>query len=560
MANPTGWKPSMERVSGEAEGVSAVGAGGATRGLALEEPLVFEHGSRGRTGVSLPAPGGDFDPARELPKGLLRGEVEGLPELSELEIVRHFTRLSQWNWGIDSGFYPLGSCTMKYNPKSSEALARLPGFAAAHPLLPAAMCQGMLELMFKLERALSEIAGFAATTLSPAAGAHGELCGLMMIRAYHVSRGSPRKKVLIPDTAHGTNPASASLNGYASVPLASGPDGRLHPETVKAAMDEDVAAIMITNPNTLGIFESHIAEIAEIVHGKGGLVYGDGANLNALLGVVRPGDVGFDVMQFNLHKTFATPHGGGGPGSGPVAVKEALVPFLPLPRRGEGGRDLPAGHRSEGAPAHHRQAARIPGQRRHVRPRLGAHPGARARGAPAHGRAGGAERQLRPGAPPGRLPPALRDRLAARGRLQRQARRRTPASPPWTSPSGSSTTASTRPPSTSRWWCTGALMIEPTETESKETIDQFVGGHARHRRGGEARRRRGEGRAREAGPRPPRRDPRRPQARPPLEAGHEGGVAAGLSRPTPARAAARRRPPPERARSGPRRAAGTGAT
>src|SRR5512137_906012 len=184
MANPTGWKPSMEKGSGQQEGASAIGAGGATRGLVLEEPLVFEHGSKGRTGVSLPFPGGDFDPARELPKGLLRGEVEGMPELSELEIVRHFTRLSQWNWGIDSGFYPLGSCTMKYNPKSSEALARLPGFAAAHPLLPAEMCQGSLELMYRLERALTEISGFAATTIVPAAGAHGELTGVMMIRAY----------------------------------------------------------------------------------------------------------------------------------------------------------------------------------------------------------------------------------------------------------------------------------------------------------------------------------------------------------------------------------------
>jgi len=331
MANPTGWKPSMEKGSGTAEGASTIGAGGGTRGLALEEPLVFEHGSKGRTGVSLPAPGGDFDPARELPKGLLRGEVEGMPELSELEIVRHFTRLSQWNWGIDSGFYPLGCCTMKYNPKSSEALARLPGFAAAHPLLPASMCQGVLELMYRLERALSEIAGFAATTLAPAAGAQGELCGVMMIRAYHLARGNPRKKVLVPDTAHGTNPATAALNGYQTVELKSGPDGRLHPETVRAAMDEEVAAIMITNPNTLGIFESHIAEIAEIVHARGGLVYGDGANLNALLGVARPGDMGFDVAQYNLHKTFATPHGGGGPGSGPVAVKEALIPHLPLP-------------------------------------------------------------------------------------------------------------------------------------------------------------------------------------------------------------------------------------
>jgi glycine dehydrogenase subunit 2 len=201
----------------------------------------------------------------------------------------------------------------------------------AHPLLPAEMCQGALELMWKLERALSEISGFAATTLAPAAGAHGELTGVMMIRAYHVARGNPRKKVLIPDTAHGTNPATAALNGYQTVEVKSGPDGRLHPEAVRAAMDQDVAAIMITNPNTLGIFETHIAEIAAAVHQKGGLVYGDGANLNALVGVARPGDMGFDVMQFNLHKTFATPHGGGGPGSGPVAVKEALVPFLPLP-------------------------------------------------------------------------------------------------------------------------------------------------------------------------------------------------------------------------------------
>jgi glycine dehydrogenase subunit 2 len=193
--------------------------------------------------------------------------------------------------------------------------------------------------MHGLERALSEIAGFDATTLTPAAGAQGELCGLMMIRAYHQARGNPRKKVLIPDTAHGTNPASSALNGYAVEQLASGPDGRLHPETVRAAMDEDVAAVMITNPNTLGVFESHIAEIAAIVHARGGLVYGDGANMNALLGVARPGDMGFDVMQYNLHKTFATPHGGGGPGSGPVAVKQALAPFLPLPVVAlEGGR------------------------------------------------------------------------------------------------------------------------------------------------------------------------------------------------------------------------------
>jgi glycine dehydrogenase subunit 2 len=330
MANPTGWKPTIGE--GAAPGDErTVGAGLATRGLAYEEPLLFERRPGGaRTGVSLPAAGG-FDPASELPPEVLRPEIAELPAVSELDVVRHFTRLSVWNHGIDTGFYPLGSCTMKYNPKSSEALARLPGFANAHPLLPPEMAQGALELMFRLERALSEIAGFAATTLSPAAGAQGELCGVMMIRAWHLSRGNPRKKVLVPDTAHGTNPATCALNGYQVVQLPSGPDGRLHPEAVRAAMDEDVAAVMITNPNTLGVFESHITEIAEIVHARGGLVYGDGANLNALLGVARPGDMGFDVMQFNLHKTFATPHGGGGPGAGPVAVSERLAPFLPLP-------------------------------------------------------------------------------------------------------------------------------------------------------------------------------------------------------------------------------------
>ena len=328
MSNPTGWKPSMEK-EGASAAVDAPGLGGAVRGLVYEEPLVFEHGSRGRCGVSLPAPGPAA--ADDLPAALVRGGIEGLPELSELEVVRHFTRLSVWNHGIDTGFYPLGSCTMKYNPKSSEALARLPGFAGLHPLAPAEHAQGALELMYALERALSEIAGMDVTTLNPAAGAHGELCGLMVIRAWHAAHGNPRKKVLIPDTAHGTNPASAALNGYACVQLASGPDGRLHPDTVAAAMDQDVAAIMITNPNTLGVFETDIAEIARIVHAGGGLVYGDGANMNALLGNARPGDMGFDVIQYNLHKTFATPHGGGGPGSGPVSVKATLAPFLPLP-------------------------------------------------------------------------------------------------------------------------------------------------------------------------------------------------------------------------------------
>ena len=235
MSNPTGWKPSMEQGAAPPAPLGP-GAGGAVQGLTFEEPLVFEHGSRGRCGVSLPAaPGAEV--AADLPAGLLRAAVDGLPELSELETVRHFTRLSTWNYGIDTGFYPLGSCTMKYNPKSSEALARLPGFANLHPLAAPELSQGALELMFQLERALSEIAGLDATTLTPAAGAQGELCGMMVIRAWHVAHGNARKKVLIPDTAHGTNPASAALNGYTCVTLASGPDGRLHPDVVARAMD-----------------------------------------------------------------------------------------------------------------------------------------------------------------------------------------------------------------------------------------------------------------------------------------------------------------------------------
>jgi glycine dehydrogenase subunit 2 len=300
--------------------------------------LLFELSHPGRRCHFLPA--SDVPAEHRLPKSALAEAPPPLPEIAEIDLVRHFTNLSQQNMSIDTNFYPLGSCTMKYNPKSSEALARIPGFANAHPLLPAGMCQGSLELMFELERALSEISGFTATTLAPAAGAQGELTGVMMIRAYHVARGNARKKVLIPDTAHGTNPATSALNGYDVVQLASGPDGRLHPEAVAAAMDEDVAAIMITNPNTLGIFETHIAEIARIVHAKGGLVYGDGANLNALLGVARPGDMGVDVMQFNLHKTFSTPHGGGGPGAGPVGVKTILEPYLPTPRLARAGDGL----------------------------------------------------------------------------------------------------------------------------------------------------------------------------------------------------------------------------
>jgi glycine dehydrogenase subunit 2 len=262
----------------------------------------------------------------------LTGDAPNLPELSELDVVRHYTRLSQWNFGVDSGMYPLGSCTMKYNPKTNEVQAARQGFASAHPLSGDEFSQGALKLMYNLEQHLAKITGFHAVTLQPAAGAHGEFCGMLMIHAYHAKNGRQRSKIIIPDTAHGTNPASASLCGYESVNIKSGPNGILEPETIAAIMDEDTAGIMITNPNTLGLFEANIKEIADIVHSKGGLVYGDGANMNAIMGIVKPGEIGIDVLHLNLHKTFSTPHGGGGPGSGPVAVGKTLEPFLPIPK------------------------------------------------------------------------------------------------------------------------------------------------------------------------------------------------------------------------------------
>ncbi len=303
-----------------------------TQGLVFNEPLIFDQGSPGRVGYSLPPCDVPEKPAEALiPPHLLRGPVPGLPEVSEVDVVRHYTRMSQWNYGIDLGFYPLGSCTMKYNPRVNEDVARLPGFRQAHPYLPAEVAQGALQLLWELERDLAEISGLDRVTLHPSAGAHGELTGVMMIRAYHQAQGNPRKKILIPESAHGTNPASSALCGYQVVPIKSGPRGVVEPEAVAAAMDDEVAALMITNPNTLGLFEAHIAELARIVHGKGGQVYGDGANLNAIMGITRPGDWGVDVLQFNLHKTFSQPHGGGGPGAGPVGVRKHLAPFLPVP-------------------------------------------------------------------------------------------------------------------------------------------------------------------------------------------------------------------------------------
>jgi glycine dehydrogenase subunit 2 len=262
----------------------------------------------------------------------LVGDGPDFPDLSELDVVRHFTKLSQWNFGVDSGMYPLGSCTMKYNPKTNERQASIPGFAGAHPLLPESLSQGALELMHDLQGYLGEVTGLPAVSVQPAAGSQGELTGMLIFAAYHKHKGKPRSKVLIPDTAHGTNPASAALCGFTSVGVKSGPDGVLLPESVAELMDEDTAGIMITNPNTLGLFEDNIRQVADIIHKKGGLVYGDGANMNAVMGIVNIGDIGVDVLHLNLHKTFSTPHGGGGPGAGPVCVTPELEPFLPVPR------------------------------------------------------------------------------------------------------------------------------------------------------------------------------------------------------------------------------------
>jgi glycine dehydrogenase subunit 2 len=303
-----------------------------TRGLVLNEPLIFGQGSPGRVGYSLPPSDVPEKKAEALiPKRLLRDGIPGLPEVSEVDVIRHYTRISQWNYCVDLGFYPLGSCTMKYNPRINEDMARLPGFAKAHPYQPEELSQGALQLMWELEQYLADVSGMDRVTLQPSAGAHGELTGVMMIRAYHASRGNPRSKVLIPDSAHGTNPATSALCGYRVVPVKEGPRGVVEPKAVAEVMDEEVAAIMVTNPNTLGLFEDHIVEVAKVVHGKGGQVYCDGANLNSVMGISRPGDWGVDVIQINLHKTFSQPHGGGGPGAGPVALKRHLAPFMPVP-------------------------------------------------------------------------------------------------------------------------------------------------------------------------------------------------------------------------------------
>ena len=294
------------------------------------EPVIFERSRTGRRGMKISEVPSWFAP--KVPQHLARKVPARLPEVTENDVVRHFIRLSRQNYAVDVGMYPLGSCTMKYNPKVNEAAARLEGFAGLHPLTDPSLVQGALQLMYELEQYLAEIGGFKAVTLVPAAGAHGEYTGLRIIRAALKKRGEKRGKILVTDTAHGTNPASSVLNGFKAVEVKSGPDGILEPEAVARLMDQDTAGLMITNPNTLGLFERNLREVAAIVHEKGGYVYGDGANLNALMGKVKPADLGIDVMHYNLHKTFSTPHGGGGPGSGPVGVTGELEPFLPIPR------------------------------------------------------------------------------------------------------------------------------------------------------------------------------------------------------------------------------------
>lgn len=295
--------------------------------------LIFEISKKGRKAYSLPPCDVEEKELNSLiPDSLLRDDEIDLPEVSEIDVVRHYTNISNKNYGVDTGFYPLGSCTMKYNPKINEDMAALGGFANLHPYQPEETVQGALELMYQLDRMLAEITGMERVTLQPAAGAHGELTGLMIMKAYHESRGDKkRNKIIVPDSAHGTNPASAAVAGFEIIEIESDKNGAVDLEKLKEVLSDEIAGLMLTNPSTLGLFEQNIKEIADLVHEAGGLLYYDGANANAIMGIVRPGDMGFDVIHLNLHKTFSTPHGGGGPGSGPVGVRKDLVKFLPVP-------------------------------------------------------------------------------------------------------------------------------------------------------------------------------------------------------------------------------------
>src|SRR5437868_8247761 len=303
----------------------------ATRHVNKNEGLIFEKSGAGKAAWKLPPLDVPEVDSAKLLETSERKKLGNMPEVSEIEIIRHFTRLSTWNYAIDLGMYPLGSCTMKYNPRVNEVVSRLEGLANGHPYQPERISQGALRIIKTLSECLLEITGMDAITLQPAAGAHGELTGLLMVRAFQQANGNPRKKILIPDSAHGTNPATAAMVGYSVEKMTSNAQGMVDVAALTAQSSEDVAALMLTNPNTLGIFEQEIHKIADIMHAKGGLLYMDGANMNALVGKVRPGDFGVDLMHLNLHKTFSTPHGGGGPGSGPVAIRKFLEPFLPRP-------------------------------------------------------------------------------------------------------------------------------------------------------------------------------------------------------------------------------------
>ncbi|QIG53738.1 glycine dehydrogenase subunit 2 [Altererythrobacter sp. BO-6] len=322
--NSSGWKPEMTPASGQSGPATVTG----NRALMLEEPLLFEIGRKDVTGVDLPEPGANSSGRLG---GLGRAEPIGLPGLTEPETVRHYTRLSRQNYGIDLGFFPLGSCTMKHNPRLNEKVARMPGFADVHPLQPQSTVRGALEVINELAEWLIKLTGMHGVAMSPKAGAHGELCGILCIRAALEARGDAREVVLVPESAHGTNPATAAFAGYRVENIPANADGRVDLEALKARLGPDVAAVMITNPNTCGLFERDMKVISDAVHAAGGFVYCDGANFNAIVGKVRPGDLGVDAMHINLHKTFSTPHGGGGPGSGPVVLSEALSPFGPLP-------------------------------------------------------------------------------------------------------------------------------------------------------------------------------------------------------------------------------------
>jgi glycine dehydrogenase subunit 2 len=324
--NQSGWKPSMQAVEEGVDHGPATTTG--NRALMLEEPLIFEIGHTETTGVDLPPV--DPDATTRL-SDFARSEPIGLVDLTEPETVRHYTRLSRQNYGIDLGFFPLGSCTMKHNPRLNEKVARLPGFADIHPLAPQGSVQGALQVIYELGEWLKTLTGMPGIAMSPKAGAHGELCGILAIRAAHMANGNPREVVLVPESAHGTNPATAAFAGYKVEDIPATAEGRVDVDKLKARLGPDVAAVMITNPNTCGLFEKDFRTIADAVHDAGGYVYCDGANFNAIVGRVRPGDLGVDAMHINLHKTFSTPHGGGGPGSGPVVFSEALTPFAPLP-------------------------------------------------------------------------------------------------------------------------------------------------------------------------------------------------------------------------------------